>query len=98
MGATNYRLCPACVKRDQEKLEALTRQLEATYGKIPLGEWNEIQAKIKHHPSLGETLREDYELGTQVIGTFFVNYRAFCESPECDYDVSYDHAEVLRQI
>lgn len=98
MGASNWRVCPACLKRDNEKKAVLEQKIKDSYGKIPLDEWNKLQAQAARYPALGETLREDYEIGTKADGTFFVSYGASCEAFGCRYDTRYDHTEVLEKI
>ena len=43
------------------------------------------------HQVFEETLREDYEIGTDIDGVFWVAYSAFCT--ECKFSFDFRHSE-----
>ena len=70
MSAENWAQCPVCTKKFEA--ERLT-----LYGSVPedkyLSEVKRIEGAIK-----AQNLREDYELGIDLEGNFFVKYYATC--------------------
>jgi hypothetical protein len=47
-------------------------------------------------PEVKRTLREDYELGTEEDGEFYVTYRCSCNV--CGYAAKFEHKEVLTPV
>jgi hypothetical protein len=87
MSADNWTICPRCLLR-AEKAAADKRQ-EATdaYGKLPVAEWQALYANAEKASERfdKQTLREDYELGTDCLGVFSVEYRAHCGVCQLSY-------------
>lgn len=78
MGADNWGICPKCKERADIKQERLEQRLISGYGKLPEAEYLELREKVSSPPQLEPTMREDYELGTDSTGAFYVRYRASC--------------------
>lgn len=95
MGADNWGTCPRCLRKaDHEKVReaAETAQL---YGQIPAEEY---LAKLKNLGArtgrpVDQTLRKDFEIGTDVEGRFFVKYGARCTFDECGFTRGFNHHE-----
>ena len=63
--------------------------LEATYGKKDSQTFIDEaqQLELDAREPLAESFREDYEIGTELDGRFFVNYYGLCEG--CGYKVEF---------
>ncbi len=75
-------------KQDREDKLAAAKLL---YGKVGAEEYTAAIKAADAMPGVPEeTLREDYELGTNKSGKFTVGYWAHCEV--CGFEFSYKHA------
>jgi hypothetical protein len=66
VSADNWSTCPLCVADAQRLRDERIAAIDAQYGKVPLGEWNELVAEaqtLRGGEVYEETLREDWELG-----------------------------------
>lgn len=86
MSADNWGRCPKCLAKLVEDREKAVAAAKAKYGKVPEDEYmaaitkaNAIPEKLKE-----ETLREDYEIGTDEDGEFSVSYHCSCRV--CNFD------------
>ncbi len=59
MSASNWRICPVCLKRAKE-------ELEDAFDKLSEDEYNELKEKVNNPYNHYETLREDYEHNTKI--------------------------------
>jgi len=88
MSADNYRKCPKCNATELERQDKAKKAAEKKYGAVTPEEYMKLLDKAKPQ-SLGETLRENYELGIVEDGRFFLHYRASCD--RCDFDFNFSH-------
>ncbi len=93
MSADNWRVCPACKRKHEAKHETLKLEAGAAYGKVPREEYLAMLEKSIEPLNLEETLREDYEIGVDSKGEFFVSYGASCQT--CDFTFAFNHKEPL---
>ena len=93
MSADNWTYCPQCKKNREVKRAAQKRRAEKSYGKVSPEEYDRLLAAANDETELEDTLREDYELGVDDIGHFYVSYRASCE--QCDFAFTFKHDQVV---
>lgn len=99
MSADNWAICPKCERVTIRKLEEDEATVVAQYGKLPIDQWEDMQAGVVHRRTEiakydvnRHTLREDWEIGTNNEGgEFRVHYTAGCHI--CKFEYSYDYGE-----
>lgn len=86
MSANNWCVCPKC-KEAEDKVGS-------SYGKVSEEEY---LAALNQREQAGEdltlTLREDYEIGVDVHGEFFVSYA--CRCSKCGFNFGYTYSKKL---
>lgn len=87
MSANNWRSCPKCCREYNKSKE----YLDSVYGNIPLEDYNKLISKLPENPKSEQNLREDYEIGINVNGSFFLSYRGSCD--RCGFEYKYSHKE-----
>lgn len=94
MSASNWAICPRCVRKVEQAQADLLARIETDYGKIPAGEYVVlvVQSRQPLEDIKMHTLREDWELGIWK-GEFSVHYSASCE--ECGFSHKFEHKEAL---
>lgn len=99
MSADNWAVCPRCDVVNKQRLEQFDAQIAAAYGKVTIGEFEQLRAErtkmAQKFSSVraSNTLREDYEVYTDEVGVFVVSYSASCG--ECGFDFDFDHSKQL---
>jgi hypothetical protein len=95
MSANNWTGCPACIKKEEDEKERVGKEIYESYGKIPQKEFLKKMKELEagNDEEGRATLREDWELGTDGGGEFFVSYR--CSCGECGFSFSFKHKEQL---
>ena len=83
MSADNWAVCPKC--KDTKKNVA-----EKAYGKVPQSEYLNILADVAGYEK-AEVLREDYEIGINELGVFYVSYECRCD--RCGFKFNFNHTE-----
>jgi len=79
MSADNWRICPKCLENVSTGRSVAIEKAKASYGTVPLEDFQKAMDKAKALPQEpDDTLREDYELGVDEDGVFFVNYSCSC--------------------
>lgn len=99
MSADNWAQCPRCRERLNEKKKKAETKAANAYGIVAPGEFKKLEAEaaaIGVDPEL--TLREDYELGIDHEGKFYVRYSGKCREDECGFkhEFRHDNAEPGR--
>lgn len=90
MSASNWRECPRCLDQAEKDHTKQYEEWKESYGKVPIGEY-EANRPNTHPEDVGETLREDYELGINVDGIFYMRYHSSCDS--CDFEYKKEFSE-----
>lgn len=88
MSARNWTTCPRCKQRQLVKIDKIKQQ----YGVLSRNEYEISLIREKQELDdicSSEFVREDYELGIDNTGKFFISYGASCE--KCDFIVSFTH-------
>ena len=96
MSADAWQICPQCLVLSQKKQAQKVKILNETYGKVSSEKWLKMKDEADNtgiKPS-DETLREDYEIGTDKSGKFYVSYAAHCSA--CGFRHSFKHEERLE--
>lgn len=95
MSADNWGKCPKCKQaKDASRLAAIDA-VRKKYGKIPSEDYDELMAGAMAVPEESDadqdTLREDYEIGTNSNGKFSVGYSCHCR--RCKFSFQFKHEE-----
>lgn len=85
MSADNWAYCPQCAVDVKEAQAARLTKAEQSYGKVPPADYMRLLESAKVVPELDQTFREDYELGVQKDGTFFLSYSGACTLCKCAF-------------
>jgi hypothetical protein len=97
MSADNWGICPRCQKKEEKRRERLEKKIEEAYGTLPREQYLALVKEAEApQPEVKRTLREDYELGTEEDGEFYVTYRCSCNV--CGYAAKFEHKEVLTPV
>ncbi len=80
MRAENWTICPRCKKRTEAAAAAKLREAQDAYGKVTAEEYEEILGDARAPVRYGETMREDYWLGTDEDGDFEMCYQCSCKA------------------
>jgi hypothetical protein len=91
MSADNWTICPQCKLIAEKKHEKNLQEVTEMYGKIPIDEFLDRTIIVN---KLDSSLREDYELGIDEDGEFYVYFSASCE--ECGFKFSFKETRKLE--
>jgi len=99
MSADNWALCLKCRKKRVADLEKLRIKVDEAYGTVDKDHYldmvNKLSVaenyKLEHEEP---TLREDYDIGMDEGGKFYVDYRSRCTV--CGFEFSYQYVEKLK--
>lgn len=80
MSADNWAVCPKCLDDAQKASDALQAEMDASYGKIPLNEFDELRSRADADIDMDKitTFREDYEFWGADEGVVHVSYSGHC--------------------
>lgn len=87
MGASNWARCARCWKRADDEKVALREQVVASYGILPITEFDELRQRADAEIVLKSTFREDYEIYGAEEGWVEVSYRGKCTA--CGLSLSF---------
>lgn len=93
MSANRWSQCPTCIKGHHEVVAEKLAATRDSYGKIGAADY---EALVKEHEAaarktLPESLREDWELGVEEDGRFYIGYTASCQ--DCGYRFNFQHEQ-----
>ena len=91
MSASNWSVCPRCEATFNAERAAAIVKVAESYGKVSVEEYEKLRAAASWERPAILGLREDYELGINQHGVFYVNYGGECV--ECGFRHSYAHTE-----
>jgi hypothetical protein len=88
-------VCPKCrIHNEQVRLD-LQKMIAAQYGKIDPQQWMEAHAAAQKPVELSEVFREDWDLGMNDSGKFYVSYKGRCQ--DCGFGFEFrDNQQVLK--
>lgn len=97
MGADDWSVCPACELKHKLRIEQMKRSLDEAYGKIPLAEFNTLQACLEseENKNLTPSLQEYRDIGL-VDYKLYVNIYLRCNY--CFLEYTYDKTEDLSAL
>ena len=89
----NWARCPKCQDILDKAFIDKTERIKNLYGKVSAEEYNvKVRAiEAEAETPLQDTLREDYEVGINSAGEFYVSYSGGCE--KCGFSFHYQHKE-----
>ncbi len=94
MSADHWGICPKCLKAQIEIQAKKVQKVNDSYGKVPQEAYMKSLEALQQHKLIEEfTLREDYDIGIDGNGEFYIDYRASCE--KCGFEFGYKHTEVI---
>ena len=93
MSADNWGICPKCKKLELQHKKQLEEDARKLYGKISPEDYLQLLKEIPDKKALDETLREDYEIGVDSHGEFYISYGCHCD--KCGVKHSFNYKEQL---
>lgn len=96
MSADNWAPCPRCIKRAESFKADLLEEMNTSYGRIPLAEFDALRQRAEAPVEEKRTFREDYEIYGAVDGTIVVSYRGHCS--ECGLALEFTHEVVIPGV
>ena len=91
MSAENWAICPVCKAKNDKANAKRILDAEKKYGKIPSEDYIALAKEVSTPIEIEETLREDYGIGVDEVGVFYVDYECRCE--KCGSRYTFKHAE-----
>ena len=92
MSADNWATCPQCQKQAEKAREKYLAKLEDSYGKVPLSTYESMRNAVPSGAVKDATLREDYEVGVDTDGFFYLSYSCGCD--KCGFR----HSEKINKL
>lgn len=89
MSADNWAICPKCKRDAKERTAQIKQAVKDAYGKLPADEYLKLVKQLEVEPKLDDNFREDYEIGMQDNGEFYIRYSGECG--DCGFSFSYRH-------
>ena len=89
-------MCPKCLLKSRRNWRSAKQKLADSYGKIPVAEFDEMQAALVDEPTAAnqeETLREDYEFYLDPECVFTAEYS--CRCSKCSFGHIFKHKETV---
>lgn len=93
MSADNWTYCPRCRERTDKLNETRIKAPGKAYGKVAQDIYLKLLEDAKKLVPYDESLREDYEIGIDKEGKFYVDYSAGCD---CGFKFQYKHEEKIK--
>jgi hypothetical protein len=97
MSANNWNICPRCGLSEEAFRANTEKSLAEAYGKIEAKAYLELAGSCNKQMAEYEppyNFREDYGIGTDSDGIFYVSYRGGCS--ECGLVHSFKHEEKIQ--
>ena len=96
MSADNWAKCPRCAIKRDDDVAALSADLDAAYGVVPVEEFDRLRAErdTLAATELKATFRADYEIWGVEDGEFHVSYSGGCSV--CKLKHEFRHSETLE--
>ena len=94
MGADNWATCPKCLKAAQDRKDKEIKKADDSYGKIPADAYLKLREAAAVPVLIDQTFREDYEIGIDKEGGFYVSYSGSCA--KCGLKYSHKYTEQIK--
>lgn len=94
MSADRWSTCPQCQKDRTAEIARKTAEVDATYGKIPVDKWKEMDLAARQFASelLRQTFREDYCFFFDQM-SITADYSGGCSV--CGLTVNFQHTHLI---
>ena len=98
MSASNWDMCPRCNAKEADELAKAKVRLKAAYGKVEVGEYEVLKDAIAEREKqvMEDTLREDWQIGVNDFGLFYVRYSCGCTAAGCKFSYEFKHEKQLK--
>jgi hypothetical protein len=94
MSASNWEICPACLKKAVMAAAAERERVMGLYGTVSVEEFDAARAALKTvDPEDHRTFREDYEFYGAASGTVNASYSGACTA--CGLRVDFTRSETF---
>ena len=97
MSADNWARCPRCTRIGAAQLKAQEEAVQASYGKVPVDEFDEARRKLaidrKAFENRERTFREDYEFYGAEEGVVTASYSGQCR--ECGLKLKFSESRPI---
>lgn len=93
MSASNWRECPRCKTKALAQRDAARGRAARAYGKVSADKYAKLLALASAEVDVGESLREDYQIGMSSDGVFYVSYRGECQQAGCRFQHTFEHED-----
>lgn len=89
MSADRWSICPKCTERREQKIAKLHSDVEDSYGKVTIEEWDNLRARVRklEDSDKEDTLCEDFDTRINEEWIFSVSYKAGCS--ECGFTYAF---------
>jgi len=97
MSHDNWGVCPQCFAEACVDHEAAKKDVEESYGKVPLTHFDELRVALGEPPTdetMPYSLHEYCEFSVSASGKFYITYGCACEA--CDFTHDYTHTEQME--
>lgn len=92
MSADNWGVCPKCFAVEMDAYNKRLSLPSMCYAKVSAEEYLKAVEQSKIPPKEDNSLREDYEIGCEKTGKFYVIYSCSCS---CGFSFEYRHDQVV---
>lgn len=92
MSANNWATCPNCLEKALNDKSLASATAREAYGVVSQLEYENMMQRARNMPAgpSSETLREDYEIGLEADGRFYVTYTGQCTRCSFKHHFSYE--------
>ena len=97
MSADNWAICPQCKINAENELEKFSKKLKNSYGKISAEDYELLRSEEPSGEVEEQTLREDFSIGVDEDGFFFLNYSGHCTKCQFKYQEKYNK-QILKTL
>jgi len=94
VSANNWRDCPKCIAKATMKRARLSQEAQDSYGKVTPALYQEMLLAVRECQHPENSMREDWQLGINTTGEFYVSYYANCD--ECGFKFSFKQERQLE--
>lgn len=93
MSADNWAICPRCKHNAEVAKEKQIKKANNAYGKVEPEKYLALRTEAEKKLEIDTTLREDYRIGINSDGEFYVSYFGICS--HCGFQFDYDHKQKI---
>lgn len=94
MSADNWRICPMCHQKAEQARQAALQKAQKAYGRVPPQKYARMLDAADVAGVEVDTLREDWEIATDLDGVLRVSYDCSCH--RCGFEQSFKHKQAFE--